>query len=173
MDRDLEQAFTEFSASKLEQLADRIVTCLGKLSYEQIWARGSENENAVGNLVLHLCGNLRQWIGTGVAGKPDVRVRDREFRARGDVQADELRERLEGTVADAVAIIRGLTATQLAELTTVQDYSVTKLEAVYHAVEHFAQHAGQIMFFTKMATSEDLGFYRHLSSGIGHGETTP
>ncbi|MCP5115158.1 MAG: DinB family protein [bacterium] len=169
----LAREFVDFSASKLEQLAGRIGECLGKLDCDQVWARGSENENAVGNLVLHLCGNLRQWIGAGVAGKADIRVRDREFRARGDIQPEELRERLAGVVTEAVGVIRGLSAEQLAEKVTVQGYEVTKLEAVYHAVEHFAQHAGQIMFATKMATAEDLGFYRHLAKGAGHGETTP
>ena len=63
-----DQLFIEFSADKLEQMAGRIAACLDRLNYEQVWQRHSENENAIGNLVLHLCGNLRQWIGTVLRG---------------------------------------------------------------------------------------------------------
>jgi len=168
----LERIFLAHSASKLEQYRDRITECLDRLSQDQVWARGSGNENAAGNLVLHLCGNVRQWIGTGVAGKPDVRVRDREFSARGGIPAEELKRRLEATVADAVAILRNLPAERLAERTQVQKYDLTVMEAIYHVVEHFAQHTGQIIFATKAFTGQDLGFYAHLNQP-SHGEKTP
>ena len=168
----LDGPFLKFSAEKLEQLCSRIQDCLGKLSEEQIWARGTENENAIGNLVLHLAGNVRQWIGAGVAGKPDIRERDAEFAARGDASAAELGDRLNTNVREAVEVIRGLTPERLAEMTTVQKYHTTVLEAVYHVVEHFAQHTGQIMFATKLFTGQDLGYYRHLSKAA-HSEKTP
>lgn len=173
MDRNLDRVFLQFSVDKLGQLAGRIGDCLERLSYDQVWSRGSENENAVGNLVLHLCGNLGQWIGAGVAGAPDTRVREREFLARGEVQPGELRERLAEAVAGAVEVIRELPSERLSETINVQDYDVTVLEAIYHVVEHFAQHAAQIMFATKMMTGEGLGYYGHLGKGAGHGETTP
>jgi uncharacterized damage-inducible protein DinB len=168
----IEEVFTKFSADKLEQLTSRIQDCLNKLSYEQVWTRNSENENSVGNLVLHLCGNVNQWIGAGVAGKPDTRVRDREFTARGDVQPAELGQRLSSTVGEVVKTIRGLTPERLVEQTTIQKYTITVLEAVYHVVEHFAQHTGQIMFATKLLTGQDLGYYKHLNKPV-HEETTP
>lgn len=168
-----EQVFLNFSAQKLEQLSGRIADCLGKLSYDQVWARGSDAENAIGNLVLHLCGNLRQWIGTGVAGKPDIRVRDREFQARGDIQPQELQERLAGAVGEAAETLRGLPAERLLDPVEVQKYKLTVLEAIYHVVEHFAQHTGQVMFATKQMTGQDLGYYRHLDKGAAHGQTNP
>ena len=168
-----DRVFLRFSADKLKQLAGRVGDCLGKLSHDQVWARGSESENAVGNLVLHLCGNLRQWIGAGVAGQPDIRVRDREFQARGGVQPEQLRERLDAAVKDAVEVIQRVAAERLPETVNVQGYDVTVLEAIYHVVEHFAQHAGQILFATKMMTGEDLGYYKHLSDGAAHTEETP
>jgi uncharacterized damage-inducible protein DinB len=168
-----EQVFLNFSAQKLEQLSGRIADCLGKLSHDQVWARGSDAENAIGNLVLHLCGNLRQWIGTGVAGKPDIRVRDREFQARGDIEPDDLRERLVGAVSEAAATIRGLPVQRLLDPVEVQKYKLTVLEAIYHVVEHFAQHTGQVLFATKQMTGQDLGYYRHLDKGAAHGQTNP
>jgi uncharacterized damage-inducible protein DinB len=168
MDRD----FLKYSVDKLKQYESRIETCLDKLTYEQIWARGTEKQNAVGNLVLHLCGNLGQWILSGVGGAPDLRDRDGEFAARGDVSADELKQRLRQRVEETVTVIGALTPEQLVERTVVQGYDVSKLHAVYHVVSHFSEHAGQIVFATKLFTSEDLGFYRRLANPL-HGYKTP
>lgn len=163
--------FLEYSASKLEQMASRIATCLDQLSAEQIWIRGSDNENAVGNLVLHLSGNVRQWIGMGVGALPDVRERDCEFAAKGGDGAG-LKERLKSTVDEGAAIIRGVSDARLMEKTRVQGYEVTVLEAIYHVVEHFSGHTGQIIFATKLLTGTDLGFYKHVHKKQ-HAERVP
>ena len=168
----VDQVFLRASAKRLEQLTSRIRDCLAKLSTDEIWARGHENENAIGNLVLHLNGNVRQWIISGVGGAPDTRARDAEFAARGGVEIPELRERLESTVREAVAVIGKVTPQRMIEHVTVQKYDVTVLEAIYHVVEHFSQHTGQIIFVTKMLTGEDLGFYKHLKAA-SHAEKTP
>jgi uncharacterized damage-inducible protein DinB len=173
MDAQLGTLFLQFSVEKLAQFASRIRTCLERLTPEQVWARGSESENAVGNLVLHLCGNVRQWVGFGIAGWPDVRERNSEFAARGGLGPQELAEQLEATVREAAAILRTLPVERLKDRTRVQNYDVTVLEAVYHVVEHFAEHTGQIIYATKQMTHEDLGFYRHLSRPQPHTERTP
>ena len=165
--------FLNFSARKLEQCSERIVTCLGKLSQDQVWRRGAESENAVANLVLHLCGNLRQWIGSGLDGRPDIRERDREFAARQDTGVPALGALLTERVRDAAAVLRALPESRLLEQVTIQGYQMTVLEAIYHVVEHFSHHTGQVLFATKQMTAEDLGFYRHLSQPGGHSETTP
>jgi uncharacterized damage-inducible protein DinB len=169
-----EDIFIKFSADKLEQLHGRIQDCLGRLTPEQIWTRNSENENAVGNLVLHLSGNVRQWIGSGVAGLADNRQRDTEFDARGGMAPAELAELLKTRVADAVGTIRELPAVRLTERITNQGYDVTVLESIAHVVEHFSQHTGQIILLTKMLTGDDLGYYRHLrGSGRAAGARLP
>ena len=168
----VDQIFLRASAKKLEQLWSRIRDCLAKLSTDEIWARGHENENAIGNLVLHLNGNLRQWIISGVGGAPDTRTRDAEFAARGGIEIAELRARLESTVREAIAAIGKVTPERIVERVTIQKYDVTVMEAIFHVVEHFAQHTGQIIFVTKMLTGEDLGFYKHLKAAV-HAEKTP
>jgi hypothetical protein len=173
MDPILERAFLNFSAEKLTQLTGRIETCLKMLTEEQIWARGNPSENAIGNLVLHLCGNVRQWIVSGVGNLPDARERDKEFGALGGVTSGGLIARLRGTVEEAVATIAPLTPAQMAETRSIQGYHGTVMEAIYHVVEHFSMHTGQILFATKMLTGADLGFYRHLSMAAPHGETRP
>jgi uncharacterized damage-inducible protein DinB len=160
-----EREFLRFSAAKLRQLNDRIVACLAKLSEDQTWLRGSESENAVGNLCLHLAGNVRQWIGHGVAGWEDVRERDLEFLARGGKSSKELAALLTSSVEEAAGEIERLNPGDLVRKTRVQKYDLSVLSAIYHVVEHFAQHTGQILFATKAFTGEDLGFYPHLNPG--------
>jgi uncharacterized damage-inducible protein DinB len=173
MEAAAERAFLRYSADKLRQLSSRIETCLGQLGEDQVWARGSENENAVGNLVLHLCGNARQWIVAAIGGRPDVRERDKEFATRGGVAIAGLAGRLRETVAEAVAALEALDPNRLTEPVTIQGYDQTVLEAIYHVVEHFSGHTGQIIFATKLMTGSDLGFYRHLRGAAAHGEKTP
>jgi uncharacterized damage-inducible protein DinB len=168
----IEQMFLKFSAEKLDQLRGRIHDCVGRLDDSQIWLRQTDNENSIGNLVLHLAGNVRQWIGHGVGGQPDVRQRDSEFAARGGHDKAALLARLDDSVNNALPIINGLTPDQLTRPVTIQKYNVTIMEAIYHVVEHFAGHTGQILFATKLLTGEDLGYYRHLSQPL-HKEATP
>ncbi|SRR5579871_1926252 len=162
----------KWAADKLEQSCARIETCLDKLTPEQIWARSGDHENAAGNLVLHLTGNVRQWILHGVGDQPDIRQRDSEFEARS-MDVAELKSRLRATVEEAAAVIRATSPARLSERVLLQKYDVTVLEAILHVVEHFSGHTGQIIFITKFLTGEDLGFYAHLKSAKAHGEKTP
>jgi uncharacterized damage-inducible protein DinB len=173
MEDALHRLFLDCSVRRLELSFSRIEACLGKLTEEQVWARGSENENAIGNLVLHLAGNVRQWIVAGVGGAPDTRQRDGEFSARGGNSIPELKERLRGIVREAAAVIGAATPERLAERVTIQKYDVSVLEAIYHVVEHFSLHMGQIVFAAKMMTGSDMGFYAHLRSSAARGEKTP
>jgi hypothetical protein len=149
---------------------DRIDKCLVRLTDDQIWLREHESENAVGNLLLHLAGNIRQWIISGVGGTPDTRDRDSEFNAREGPSKLDLLAALRATVEDACKVIEPLSPEQLATIVHVQKYDVSMMEAI--VVEHFAQHTGQIIFATKMLTGEELGFYSHLKRPM-HGEKTP
>jgi uncharacterized damage-inducible protein DinB len=171
-DLTLDRVFLDYSVKKLRQMAARIEDCLGRLTEEQVWLRGSENENAIGNLVLHLCGNVGQWIVSGVGERPDTRRRDAEFAARGQASAAELAARLSATVEDATVVLAHVTAARLTEPITIQGYDVTVLECIFHVVEHFSGHTGQIIFATKALTGSDLGFYAHLRQAA-HAEKTP
>jgi uncharacterized damage-inducible protein DinB len=159
----VETEFLSFSADKLMQLIGRIDACVQKLTEEQIWARTSSNQNSVGNLLLHLNGNVRQWIMHGVAGQPDLRDRAAEFAAEGGRGARQLLTPLRATVEEAAAILHQLPAERLLERVQIQAYDTKVLAAIYHVVEHFAGHTFQIMYATKLLTGEDLAFYAHLT----------
>jgi len=163
----------DYSTAKLQEQSKRIEDCVKRLSDEQVWARGGENENAVGNLVLHLCGNVRQWIVSGVGAQPDIRRRNEEFDARGGVPIPELLEKLRTTIADATSVLQRVTPERMLERVIIQNYDVTVLEAIYHVVEHFSGHTGQIIFATKMLTGSELGYYAHLRTKEAHGHKMP
>ncbi len=141
----IDRIFVDFSIDRLRQHGGRIEKRLGELPEDRVWARRGDDANAVGNLVLHLCGNVRQWIISGVGGSPDTRVRDQEFAAKDGVPAAELRDRLHRTVEEAIAVLEKLTPERLLERIHPQNHDVSVLEAVYHVVEHFAWHTGQIV----------------------------
>lgn len=159
VDSPLANAFTEYAARKLEDHYAQIARCAGLLTDEQLWFRPNERSNSVANLLLHLRGNIRQWVLTGLAGQAIHRERQAEFDARGPMP----RERVVGPLAEAVTavcqVIRGLGAKELARARTIQEYRVTGIAAVMHVVEHFAFHTGQIVTTTKWLLNVDLSLY--------------
>ncbi|HJQ30946.1 MAG TPA: DinB family protein [Pyrinomonadaceae bacterium] len=160
------RAFLEEARRYLgEDYLPKIERCLGRLTDEQVWWRASERSNSVGNLLLHLEGNLRQWVVCGAGGAADARVRDREFAERRELPRAELLTALRATVEEAVEALARLDPTELLETRSVQGLDVTLLEAVFHAVEHFSMHTGQIIMLTKMLADEDLAFY-DFSEGV-------
>lgn len=138
----------------------RLRVCLRTLSPEDLWWRPHEGANSAGNLVLHLAGNVRQWIVSGLGGAPDVRQRPVEFAARTGPAGAEALARLEATVAEAAAVLRDFPPGRLGERRMIQGHDVTALDVVYHVVEHFGMHTGQVVYLTKLRTGRDLGFYR-------------
>lgn len=150
--------FTNAAANTLTLYAERIGVCLDRLTPEQIWTRASENENAIGNLVLHLAGNLRQYTRHAILGEPDIRTRDDEFNAES---GEDLKPHLATVVADAASIIRAVNNERLTERITVQNREITVLEAIFKTTEHFALHTGQILFASKLTTGAPLGFTTH------------
>lgn len=161
----IEKEFLRISIEKLRRSGSRIEDCVGRLNHDQIWTRNADNVNSIGNLVLHLRGNVRQWIGFGIGGLTDQRDRDSEFAARGGLEPKDLAEHSRKTVSDAIDILRNFDSGRMLEKVTIQNMEVTKMEAIYQVVEHFGQHTGQIIFITKMLTGDDLGYFKHLNPG--------
>lgn len=143
----------------------KIQAAVEQLSPEDLWWRPNEASNSIGNLLLHLAGNLRQWIVSGVGGAPDRRDRAIEFARRDPLPREELLATLTEAVFDADAVIARTDPAELEVRLRVQGCEVTRLQAIYHVVEHFALHAGQIIYIAKLRAGRDLGFYR-LEGGI-------
>lgn len=137
----------------------RIERCVSELGGDDLWWRPDESGNSVGNLILHLSGNVEQWINAGLGGAPDHRNRPGEFSARGRIPGEELLAMLKDVVERADETLAGFDPARLTEKRTIQIYEVTCLDALSHVVEHFAQHLGQIIYITKLRRGIDLKFY--------------
>ena len=146
--------------SMAKQNLPRIAECLQKLSEEEIWWRPNSASNSAGNLVLHLSGNVRQWIISGLGGAEDRRERDREFAERGPIPRKVLVTQLRRTVRDACRVIGRLSEDSLSRKHEIQGFHVTGLDAAFHVAEHFGYHTGQIIYITKLKRAQDLRFTR-------------
>ena len=143
-----------------QQSLPRIVKCLQQLSEEEIWWRPNSSSNSTGNLVLHLCGNVRQWIVSGLGGAEDRRERDREFAEQGPIPRQVLITQLRRTVRDACRVLARLSDDSLSRKYVIQGFHVTGLDAAFGVTEHFGYHTGQIIFITKLKRAQDLRFTR-------------
>ena len=140
----------------------KIRSCLTLLDDAEIWWRPNQHSNSIGNLILHLSGNVRQWIVSGLGGATDERRRDGECKARGGMTRSKLLQQLDTTLQEAVTTLQSLEPDALERTFQIQAYEVTGLQAIFHVVEHFSYHTGQILFITKQLEDVDLGFYAEL-----------
>jgi uncharacterized damage-inducible protein DinB len=135
---------------------EKIRRCVALLSDEQVWWRPNRRSNSVGNLVLHLCGNLSQWLLAGVGSRPYERKRSLEFSAERAATAAELIERLAAVVASCREVLAGSSEAELAAARTIQGRATDGLGAVLHAWEHMSYHTGQIVLLTKQQVGDDV-----------------
>lgn len=155
--------FLEVSQQKLlEEYWPRLRSSVESLTDQQVWWRPNEASNSIGNLLLHLNGNVRQWLVSSFNRVEDARDRPAEFSERQVIPASALLEKLNATLREASEVLARLTEADLLATFHIQGYTDTGLGVVYHVVEHFAMHYGQILFITKLVRGEDLGFYREL-----------
>lgn len=141
----------------------RIIKCLSILSENQVWYKANANTNSVGHLVLHLCGNVRQWIFHGLDGQDDMRDRDLEFSHTGDLPKIELVNELEKLAKELTVISTRLLEVNLLAERKIQSYfTESGVSVIIHVIEHFSYHTGQITYYTKMINDIDTGYYAHL-----------
>jgi uncharacterized damage-inducible protein DinB len=147
----------------LQQSWARLRTCVESLSDEQIWWRPNPSSNSIGNLMLHLNGNVTQWIIGSFTRVDDHRDRPAEFSRTEGIGREELVKTLAATMERVGEVLEQVTEEDLLKRFDIQGYNTTGLEAIYHVTEHFALHYGQIAYITKMLSDRDLGFYRELN----------
>lgn len=153
----ISRAFIDKSRSLLvSDYGPKIGRCLDSLTDDDIWWRPNEASNSIGNLILHLCGNVTMWIIGGVGRLPFERNRQLEFDERRVIPASDLRERLRTTVQKADGVLGAVSGSELLSRRRIQGYDVSVLEAIYHVVEHFGMHTGQIILLSKARIGEDL-----------------
>jgi hypothetical protein len=146
---DLAEHFTTGLRNSLADAAVKIRHCANQLDDAQLWWRPREEQNSIGNLMLHLAGNVRQWVISGVGGAADIRRRADEFAERGPIPKGELLDRLENVLAEADAVLAALRPEQLVESRRIQGFDTTVTSAVLHSVTHFCGHSQEIISMTR------------------------
>lgn len=149
-----------------DEYRTKIRRAVEALPANAVWQRTNDGSNSVGNLLLHLAGNVRQWIVSGVGGAPDTRDRPSEFSTRSGDSAGELLVRLEAVLSDADAVLAGLTAETLVERRTIQGRDLSVMEAIYTCVQHFSMHLGQIIMIAKEHAPGAIRFYEDTPDGM-------
>jgi len=143
----------------IEESVPRIKKCLHLLNELQIWQRPNEETTSAGNLVLHLMGNLRQWVLSGVDGQPDHRQRTAEFAETGPIPTEKLVRDLDSLMAEVDQALGRITPERLMEKRTVQGFEENVLSILVHVTEHFSYHTGQITYYTKSTLNVDTQYY--------------
>lgn len=162
----LHQIIKETRRRLIEEGVSRVIKCLGMLSEEEIWYRPNEQSNSVGNLVLHLCGNVRQYVVSGIGATPDARQRQREFDEQGPLPTEDLISDLHKLTEEVEQVLSQIQPQQLVEARKVQGFDETVISILIHVTEHFSYHVGQISYFVKAKQNRDLGYYDGLDLDI-------
>lgn len=155
---ELAAAVRTSAANELASARTRIQHCLDQLNDEQVWWRSHPALNSIGNLILHLCGNVRQWIIAGLGGAVDVRNRPAEFTERGPIPKEELLRRLDAVMCEAREVLGRLTARQLLEPRRIQGFEGTGLDALFNSVPHFRGHTQEIILLTRLQLGDAYRF---------------
>jgi hypothetical protein len=154
----LARAYLAEARRRLAACHERITHCLGQLDDPQVWWRARPALNSIGNLVLHLCGNLRQWLVSGVGGAADVRDRPAEFAEQGPIPKQELLSRLATAVRTADAALGGVEESRLLEARRIQGFDETVLSAIFDSLSHLAGHTQEIVFVTRLQLGDAYRF---------------
>ena len=158
----LHKEFITQTIVRMDESTARIKKCLDQLSEEEIWKKPNSSLNGVANLILHLCGNIRQYAIASLGNQKDERQRDEEFAASSGYNKSELFQKLTITCEEAKKVMRSLDEKELERIRRVQIFDLSGMGIMIHVVEHYSYHTGQIAFWTKLLKEKDLGFYEKL-----------
>ena len=154
----LSNAVGKEASDELDGALRKIKHCVNQLTDDQLWWRPSESMNSVANLLLHLCGNLRQWIVSGVGGNADVRERQKEFDERKSAPKTELMQQIEHVVAEAKTALFEISAEELLRVRRIQGFDVTGIQAIFESVAHFRGHTQEIVHMTRCQLGDSFEF---------------
>ena len=157
-DKAIRDLFLQDSYQHLVHAVEKIEHCLSQLTVEQVWWRPTAEQNSIGNLVLHICGNVGQWVLSGVGGEPDSRDRPLEFSERGPLEVSQLSAKLHDCLRDVEAMLASVDEERLLEPFQVQGFETTGLGAITHSVTHFVGHMQEIISLTRTQLGPDYQF---------------
>ncbi|WP_025742070.1 DinB family protein [Aquimarina pacifica] len=160
MEKEIVEEFIEQIIYRLDESTRMVTLSFDHLSDDDIWKRSNDLSNSVGNLVLHLCGNIRQYAISSLGNSEDTRVRDQEFDATEGFSKKDLLDKLIDTVETAKRVLKSCAASELLRKREVQGFTFSGIGIAIHVTEHYSYHTGQIAFWTKqLKNHKSLGFY--------------
>lgn len=166
---DFAREFKEQIIFRIQENTPRIIRCLDLLNEEEVWFQANPESNSIANLILHLAGNISQYIISSLGQEKDIRNRNLEFRSKKNFTKDQLIENLSSTCEKAIRIIKGCSEKELSVSRMVQGFELTGIGILIHVAEHYSYHTGQIALTTKLLVQKDLGFYADLDLNIKNG----
>lgn len=158
----MQEEFINQILFRINENPPRVERCLSLLSEEQVWIKHASNGYSIGNLILHLCGNVTQYAISSLGGRKDVRERDQEFSADGSHSKQELKDLFRSTLEQASEVIQNVTNEELLKVRSVQGFQLSGIGILIHVTEHLSYHVGQISTLTKIMSNADLGYYENL-----------
>lgn len=148
--------------NRLQENTPKIKKCLDELTEEEIWQRPNPSSNSIGNIILHLSGNITQYILSSLGEIEDKRERDKEFSTTGGLNKKELFDKLQSTLTQAAGTIRNINPEDMMRKRSVQGVELSAIGIIIHVAEHYSYHTGQIIFWTKLLKGKDLAFYANV-----------
>ncbi len=166
MNNKFQHEFIKESIYRINESTQRVLKCLNEIDEIELWKKPNEHSNSIGNIVLHLCGNISQYIISSLDQVEDIRERDKEFSANEAFKKSELLTKLQQTINEAITVMEGLVEAALVKLYFVQGFQLSGIGIIIHVTEHFSYHTGQIAFWVKLLKNTDLGFYQNINLNV-------
>ena len=149
----------EFDKRVFEESYERIYKCLSMIEERDLWRSPATNIPPIGNMILHMSGNARQWILSGLGGKPDNRDRDQEFVVQSNIKKSELIFLLQTLRVNLRSVLDEMDSSEITAIHSIQGFKVTGFSMIVHVIEHFSYHTGQITTLTKWLTQKNTDYY--------------
>ena len=158
--------FIKQSVYRIWENTQKIIKCLDEIDDLEIWKSPNDNSNSIGNIILHLCGNIRQYAISALSATKDARERDKEFSAKGGHTKSGLLNELTDTVSEAAGVIKNIDENGLTRIYSVQGSDLSGIGIIIHVTEHYSYHTGQIVFWIKQIRDKDLEFYANINLNL-------
>ena len=151
---------------RLDESSRMVKKCLDQLSNDDVWKKPNESSNSIGNLILHLCGNITQYAISSLGATEDTRQRDKEFQVTEGFSKEQLFDKLTNTLDQAKRIMKQTSVDELLRKRLVQGFNMSGIGIIIHVTEHYSYHTGQIALLTKLWKNKDLGFYADIDLNV-------
>ena len=170
MSEKLKDLLIKDSLRRWEENYKRIEKCVSLLNEDQVWKTPGPQMNSIGNLILHLSGNIKQYILSGLGRSADTRQRWLEFEAGSRIEVEGLMKGHKNVIKEASEVLKNQSGRDLSSTYKVQGFDLDGVSIVIHVTEHYSYHTGQIALLTKAMTGHDLGFYAGMDLNVRNRE---